>query len=140
MGGTTWGPGSFETNGEQIYFTGVNKNGERIPYLDGPGTGMMMGGYLSCASCHGPDGQGGEHFMHMEVMNAPDIRWESLQHEEEEEHAEGDGHEGYDIDLFRKAVVDRQHPDGAPLSRDMPRWQMSDGDLEDLVEYLKSLP
>ena len=42
----------------------------------------MMGGKLTCVSCHGPDGKGGEHVMGMmQVMNAPDIRWKTLEDE-----------------------------------------------------------
>jgi cytochrome c oxidase subunit 2 len=89
---------------------------------------MMMGGSLACASCHGPDGRGGVHGMGMmEVMEAPDIRWSTLQDE-------------FSVDAFRLAVEDGQDPDGSIMSTDMPRWQMSDQDLSDLITFLKSLP
>ena len=138
--GTAWGPGSFDSSGERIYFTAINDQGERIRYRGGPDLGgMMMGGYLTCASCHGPDARGGVHVMHMQTMDAPDIRWSALAaHEEEEAHE--DEHEGYDLETFRLAVVEGQHPDGEPLSSDMPRWQMDDRDLADLAAYLQSLP
>ncbi|MFQ5410223.1 MAG: hypothetical protein ACE5FI_17570, partial [Anaerolineales bacterium] len=59
-------------------------------------------------------------------------------------HADGDehtqAHAGYDLDTFRKAVVEGQHPNGDPLDRDMPRWSLGDDDLLDLADYLKSLP
>ena len=44
-GGTAWGLGAFDTNGEQIYFTGVSQRSARITYRGGPafGGGMMMG-------------------------------------------------------------------------------------------------
>lgn len=138
MGGTVWMPGSFESNGEQIYFTGVNEDGQRIDYSGGTDTGMMMDNALSCASCHGADARGGEHFMHMQTMDAPDIRWDALLHEEEEEH-EGDEHGEYDFDSFKMAVVGGKHPDGDDLSEEMPRWQISDADLQDLADYLMSL-
>lgn len=136
--GVTWAPGSFSSLGEQIYFTGINGNGNRIHSTGGPTSGMMMGGYLVCASCHGPDAQGGRHVMHMEVMDAPDIRWSALT-----AHAKEEGEIGtngvYDLDAFRRAVVDGEHPDGDELSSDMPRWQMSDESLKALEAYLKSL-
>lgn len=141
-GGMTWGSGSFDSLGEQIYFTGIGEDGERIPYSGGPATGMMMQGYLSCASCHGPDAQGGKHVMHMQLMDAPDIRWESLVSHEGAEHQNGqnENHEEYNFETFRRAVVEGKHPDGEPLSADMPRWQISEGELRSLVEYLKSIP
>jgi hypothetical protein len=60
-------------------------------------------------------------------------------HEEEEE-VHQDEHAGYDLETFRLAVVEGQHPDGEPLDSDMPRWRMGEQDLADLAEYLRSLP
>lgn len=137
-GGITWAPGSFDSVGEQIYFTALDADGNRIPYSGGPATGMMMGGYLVCASCHGPDAQGGRHVMHMEVMDAPDIRWAALTDHAREEGEIGPSGE-YSLDAFRRAVVDGEHPDGDRLSSEMPRWRMSDASLQALEVYLKSL-
>jgi mono/diheme cytochrome c family protein len=101
---------------------------------------MMMGNRFACASCHRPDARGGLHVMHMETMDAPDIRWSALAAHEEEEEEHQDEHAGYDLETFRQAVVEGQHPDGEPLEDDMPRWNMGDQDLADLAEYLQSLP
>ena len=141
---TTPPSGAFSSNGAQIYYTGVNSQGERIAYQSGPDFSSMMGGQvLACASCHGPDGRGGEHFMHMNVMDAPDIRYTALSSEEGEhggELTEGeDGHGEYDLETFRMAVVLGQHPDGESLDEDMPRWQLNDQDLADLFEFIKTL-
>lgn len=142
-----WGSFGTGSNGERIYFSATTAAGRRIAYSSGPafGGGMgMMSGQLSCVSCHGPDGRGGVHMMHMQVMNAPDIRWSALTGDEASEHDDGDehtqAHAGYDLDTFRKAVVEGQHPNGDPLDRDMPRWSLGDDDLLDLADYLKSLP
>jgi hypothetical protein len=145
QGGTAWGQGAFDSNGERIYFTATSERGGRITYAGGPGMGgMMMGGTLACASCHGPTGQGGQHIMHMQVMDAPDIRWPALVGEAGEGHGGEEDHEGYaadyDFDTFRLAVVEGKHPDGEPLNADMPRWTMNEKDLSDLLDYLKSLP
>lgn len=134
----------FNSNGEQIYFTAVNDRGQRIRYSGGPNfRGMMgMGTNLACVSCHASDGRGGLHTMHMEVMDAPDIRYIALTGEagEHGDESHGDEHEEYGIDDFRLAVVGGVHPDGELLSRDMPRWLMMDQDLKDLFDYLKTLP
>lgn len=124
-------------NGEQIYFTSTSQRGGRISFTGGPVLGgMMMGSYLTCASCHGPTGQGGRHTMHMAVMDAPDIRYVELAGEMEEH----GGEEGeYNLATFKKAVVDGEHPDGDTLDRDMPRWKMSENDLADLFAFLQSL-
>lgn len=137
------GADGSRANGERIYFTATNQDGERITYRGGPNFGgMMMGTYLTCAACHGPEGRGGTHLMHMQVMDAPDIRYAALngegdEHGDEEPHGESGE---YSLDDFHRAVVDGEHPDGDSLSRDMPRWQMSDADLADLFAFLKSLP
>jgi hypothetical protein len=136
----------FASNGEQIYFTAINDSGRRIRYTSGQNFGgmmMSMGANLACVSCHASDGRGGIHTMHMEVMDAPDIRYSVLAgngDEHGDDHGHDDEHTGYDLDDFRVAVIGGAHPDGEPLSRDMPRWRMSDQDLADLFEYLKTLP
>lgn len=81
--------------------------------------------------------------MHMQVMEAPDIRYAALISGEDEHEGDGESMEHdqavYDLDMFRQAVVEGKHPDGEALSADMPRWEMSDQDLADLFEYLKSM-
>jgi mono/diheme cytochrome c family protein len=82
--------------------------------------------------------------MHMQVMEAPDIRWSALESEAREGHEDegsehGDEHAGYDLEAFQMAVVEGKHPDGEPVREDMPRWKTSDQDLADLAEYLKPL-
>lgn len=142
--GTAWGEGSFSSNGERIYFTATSETTGRIDYSGGvdPG-GLMMGGRLSCASCHGTDARGGVHRMHMEVMDAPAIRWAALsghgdEHDDAPSPDEPQGDDSYDLETFRMAVVEGLHPGGEPLNDEMPRWEMSDDDLADLAEYLQS--
>ncbi len=135
----------ISSNGERIYFTATNDQGDLIPYEGGPAFGgMMMQPRLACVSCHGTDGRGGTHVMHMQVMDAPDIRYETLNSEKDEHGSDGESMDHsqseYDLDMLRQAVVEGKHPDGEALSTDMPRWEMSDQDLADLFEYLKSLP
>jgi mono/diheme cytochrome c family protein len=128
-------------NGEQIYFTASDKDGNRIRYTGGPNFGsMMMGSYLTCAACHGPDAHGGQHVMHMQTMDAPPVYYAALTNMLAEESGGIPQPGGYTLDDFRKAVVDGQHPDGDRLDNDMPRWQMSDQDLADLFAFLKTIP
>lgn len=128
--GTAWGKGAFRSNGERIYFTATSERGTAITYASGPGSGgwMIGDGRLACASCHGPSGRGGEHNMGMmRVMTAKDIRWSALQGE-------------FDAEKFRLAVTKGQDPDGTQLKTDMPRWNIGNDDLADLIVYLKTLP
>ena len=128
--GTGWGTGVFHSNGERIYFTSTSERGTVISYTSGPASSgwMMMRGQLACVSCHGPNGRGGKHMMGMmQVMDSKDIRWSVLQPE-------------FDAEKFRLAVVKGQDPDGTQLNQDMPRWNISDDDLADLIAFLKTLP
>lgn len=126
--GTAWGTGAFSSNGERIYFTATSEKNTNITYSGGPSAGMMMGGgSLTCASCHGPRGRGGVHtMMGMQTMTAKDIRWATLQSE-------------FDAEKFRLAVTKGQDPDGTQLNSDMPRWNIGNDDLADLIAYLKTL-
>ncbi len=127
--GTAWGTGVFHSNGERIYFTATSERGTEISYTGGPGSSdwMMMGGRLACVSCHGPYGRGGRHNMGMmQVMDSKDIRWSVLQPE-------------FDAEKFRLAVVKGQDPDGTQLKPDMPRWNIGNDDLADLIAFLKTL-
>ena len=82
--------------------------------------------------------------MHMEIMDAPDIRWSALinMQDEEEGHTESGSqknHHEYNFEDFKGSVEKGRHPDGDIVKKDMPRWKMSDADLKDLMDYLKSL-
>jgi hypothetical protein len=39
--GTTWGVGSFDSNGERIFFTATSESGSSITYTGGAVQGMM---------------------------------------------------------------------------------------------------
>ena len=141
------GRGRYASNGERIYVTGTSANG-RIRYSGGDVGGGMMGGQgmtgdqLACADCHGPDGRGGPHVMHMTEMDAPDIRWSQLTEAEHGGHDDGEAeveHPPYDELSFNEAVTRGLDPGGGTLDPAMPRWRMSEGDLEDLIAFLKTL-
>ena len=46
----------------------------------------------------------------------------------------------FDAETFRLAMVQGQDPDGTQLNTDMPRWNIGNDDLADLIAYLKTLP
>ena len=130
-------PQGYASNGETIYFTGFNDQGERVPFTGGPMWLSMHGG--SCASCHGPDGRGGAPAM-MGTEIPPDIRYHHLTEEEhEEEHEAGEAHPSYTDETIKRAITEGVEPDGEPMDMTMPRWQMSERDLDDLLEFLKTL-
>jgi len=131
---------SDAANGEEIYFSGIDQSGNRIRYTGGPNFGgMMMGSYLTCAACHGPDAHGGVHVMHMQVMDAPPIYYDALIAMKAEDTGTTPQPGGYSLQDFRMEVVDGKDVGGETLDTDMPRWQMSDKDLEAIFAFLKTI-
>lgn len=104
------------------------------------GIGMMGGSGLGCADCHGNDGRGGRvSMMMMGSFEAPDIRWSTLA-SAEMEHDEGeDAHPPFDRDSFARAVREGVDPAGGELDSAMPRWRLSDAQIDALIEYLRGL-
>ncbi len=133
--GGIYDKGSYASNGERIYYLGIDGEGERIPFRSGPHWLRMMGG--SCVNCHGPDGKGGLPVM-MGTHLPGDVRYSALvsgEHHGEEE----DGGQAYTDDDIRRAVRNGVEPSGERMDRTMPRWNISDEDLDDLLDYLKEL-
>ena len=128
---------SYSSNGEKIFLTSVDDEGNLILPTSAPsGFSHMMSMMrpLACVHCHGINGKGG--FVFPDGTRSADIRWKSLsskEHEKEEEHPP------YTEETAKKAITDGVDPAGEQLSVYMPRWQMSEKDLNDLVEYLKKL-
>lgn len=145
---TLWGLGQsggflrrYETNGERIYFTATSQRGTAITQDLGTGSmgpGMMMGGRLACATCHGSDGRGGRVRMMMASFVAPDIRYGTLTGADEHDGGHED-HPPYTDETIKQAITQGLDPAGNPLAWPMPRWSMSQADLEDLLSYLKTL-
>jgi hypothetical protein len=129
---------NFETNGEQIYFTGTSRAGPPITATM-PGMHRMGPSSMACVNCHGEDGRGGRVTMMMTTVEAPDIRYSSLTGgEHDDEHSEEE-HPPYADETIKQAITEGLDPAGEPLSWVMPRWDMSDEQLNDLLDFLKTL-
>ncbi len=121
--GTRFPSGGFKSNGEQIFFTGTSSR-DTITATGGPIWFQMHGG--GCANCHGPDGRGGTVIM-MGRFTAPNITYRTLIKE------------GFNNNLIKRAITRGQDEKGGTLNQNMPRWHMSDQDLNDVIDYLKTL-
>lgn len=138
-GGAWFGPGerTFSSPGERLFLTGRGANGTVLRRTNGSMMGMMVTGG-GCADCHGPDGRGRTVNAMMGSFEAPDIRWSTLTasggtHSSEETHV------AFDETTFARALRDGFDPEGARLDPPMPRWRITDQELQHLVAYLKAL-
>lgn len=137
----------YGSNGEQIYFTSASQRGDPISFQMAGGGMMggmrMTGGMMACVDCHSADGRGGRVQMMMTTFVAPDIRYQALTAEQMEHGAEqGDEeeeHPPYTDETIKQAITQGVDPAGNPLAWPMPRWSMSEADLNDLVAFLKTL-
>ena len=129
----------YRSNGERIYFTAESASGQPITYT---GSIRMMHA-ISCANCHGPEGEGGRVNMMMSYFDSPNITWHVLTQEEEHEEEAGQGeheeHPPYTEVTLKRAITEGVDPAGDRLDDEMPRWRMSEQNLDDLVEFIKTL-
>lgn len=157
---TDFSKSQYASNGERVYLTGEDDRGAVITIRSGyVPFGNMMGGrgfrgmmanfVFSCVNCHGPDAQGSYVFPDGKTESA-DIRWSALTDPGDVAGEEGDTAtdttekdrgepETYDAASFKKAVKNGVEPNGERLSYYMPRWDISDADIDDLIAYLKTL-
>lgn len=140
----------FKSEGELIYHTGYNESGQFIEFESGPGWLYMHGG--SCVSCHGADGKGGR-FVMMGTAIASDIRYEVLSSEahmekleveteeglEAKQEEEEEEHPPYTEETLKRAIREGLDPAGNALDFTMPRWALTDSDLDEVVAFLKTL-
>ncbi len=129
--GTRFPSGNFSSNGEQIFFTGASTR-DTITATGGPFWFQMHGG--GCANCHGPDGRGGTVVM-MGRFTAPNITYKALTSGMHN----GEKHKPYTDALIKRAITRGIDSEGEQLNQNMPRWHMSDQDLNDVIGYLKTL-
>lgn len=128
------GSGSFANVGERIYKTGVGSDGQPIRRTGG--FGMMANG--GCVNCHGWDGRGGRigGGMMGQSQEVPDIRYSTLT----TDHSEGtESDPAWTDSEIENAIREGKEPNGESLSQVMPRWDMSDSDVKDVIAYLKEL-
>lgn len=131
----------FESNGQRIYFTGSSRTGPPVR-AQMAGMHRMAPGRMACVTCHGPDGRGGTVRMMMDTFEAPNIRWAHLTEEGHHDTENGDEveeHPPYSERTIRQAITQGVNPAGQELNWAMPRWKMTESQLDDLVSYLKTL-
>ncbi len=115
--------------GEWIFRTGTDLQGGVIPSSGG----MMM--RQSCADCHGINGQG----LVTPMFASPNITYRNLSNPSGMLEPDGSHGHTYTDALIKRAITEGIDAEGNSLSWIMPRWNMTDQELDDLLAYLKTL-
>jgi len=126
---------SFE-NGKSLYYHGKNLNGKKIIPTGGPVWLGENGG--SCVNCHNNNAQGNVAVINCSIKSA-NISYDALTSDEHMKGMSKDhSHKNkYNFEKVKNAIKNGVTPDGKRLNKCMPKWNMSDKDLGDLVYFLK---
>lgn len=112
-------------NGGSIYLKGSDLKGKMIPVSEGPPWFLTKGG--GCAACHGENGRGGKPIAGLTIV-PPNIR-----------SAVKGTIMGMSAKEFTGLVKWGERPNGKALSYEMPRFDVPDSEIIDLMEYIKRL-
>jgi len=126
---------NFTNNGEQIFFSGTSRTGPPITFQmqNSARMAMMMQGGMACANCHGANGMGGTLNMMMTgTVDFPNIQYKTLTEAASDRPP-------YTDTTLKRAITEGLDPDGKPLDWPMPKWKMTDQQVNDLIAFLKSL-
>lgn len=124
-----------ESRGKIIYTTGRSPSGREISFwLVGGGQRLPAGG-VTCATCHGKDGRGGQEG----DVRTPDVTYEALTKPGHVTLPSGRKRAPYTDALLVRAITQGLDSSGQQLNLLMPRWALSDSELQDLLAHLKRL-
>lgn len=123
-----------EARGKHIYFHGTSARGTPITATLGDDANPVSASLFACVNCHGrgrgtPEGG---------VVPA-DIRWPILTKPYELTLPTGRKRGPYTERSLRRAITRGFDPSNNALGSGMPHFQMSKGDVDDLIAYLKVL-
>lgn len=124
-----------EKRGKQIYTQGTSASGKEILAYLGESTLEVPGSAMSCANCHGLDGEGKPEG----GVIPSNLTWEALTKPYGVTHPSGRKHPPYTERGLELAITRGVDPAGNKIPGVMPRYQMSGADMADLIAYLKRL-
>ena len=107
-------------NGKSIYETGADLSGTRIAAQHPPL-------YPNCAACHHANGSGGMHLPGGAV--SADLRYKALVTGQKRPYTQA---------LLERAISTGIDNNGEALNTVMPRWKLSQRDLEDVAFYVRT--
>lgn len=119
--------------GETIYVEGTDAAGTQITHTTEAGILSQTG----CFACHGTDGKGRSIDTALGHFDVPDIRWSVISQPIPND--EGGTDPAYDPTTFARAVREGIDSGGGQLEPVMPRWELTDPEMNALIAYLQSL-
>jgi len=124
-----------EKRGKQIYLRGTSASGREITAYLGEASLEVPASTMTCAGCHGADGQGKPEG----GVTPSNITWSALAKPYGITHASGRKRPPYTERALELALTRGLDPAGNRLLNIMPRYQMAREDMNDLIAYLKRL-
>lgn len=124
-----------EKRGKQIYVQGTSASGKEIVAYLGDASLEVPASTMSCANCHGLDGQGKPEG----GVIPSNLTWDVLTKPYGVTHPSGRKHPPYTERGIELAITRGVDPAGNKLMNVMPRYQMASADIADLIAYLKRL-
>lgn len=113
--------------GKQIFTKGIGSSGKHLAFTEG--SDRFKAHPEGCAGCHKPDGSGRKLKTHI----IPAIKYSALFEPQNGKPAL------FTMKTIHNPIEGGLRADGKPLKKMMPRWQMSNDELQALVDYLKTL-
>lgn len=125
-----------EALGKRIYTEGINSLGETYDAVIGEADITLPSSTLPCAGCHGDRAEGGEEG----GVRPPPLAWSHLTKHYGHIHGNGRRHPAFTEASFAESLRQGHDPAGNRLDTTMPRFHLSDEDIEALISYLKWIP
>jgi ABC-type branched-subunit amino acid transport system substrate-binding protein len=122
-----------EERGKYIYEEGKSRSRRVITADMQRGEPPVPAEIIPCKNCHGADGRGADDYTGVAPLN---INWYAMALSGPHEHSKR-SHEAFDEQSVARSITDGVDPDGNFLDVSMPRYNMADGDMADLIAYLK---
>lgn len=121
--------------GKLIFTKGESPSQSPLEAVLGEGSTTVPGNLMPCASCHGADGRGRPEG----GITPSDITWNVLMRPDRGDGSLARHRPAYDAVSLRTALRKGIDPAGNELGVTMPRYNISDSDLDSLIAYLKRL-
>jgi mono/diheme cytochrome c family protein len=123
-----------EMRGKRIFLKGESEGGDEITaFLGGNDDGLPAASF-TCANCHGLKGQGQQEG----GLQPPAINWNALTHAHTSSLTRRQI-APYNESTLARAISTGVDSAGARLHPGMPRYQMTEAQMADLIAYLKKI-